>query len=57
VNELREAMVVFILRGVGLTDVAVQQYAHSSILKEIAREIFKPTTGLVFLSDENIAVA
>ena len=50
-DSLIESMVVFVLRGIGLTDVAVQQYAHSKVLKNLVDEIFKPTTGLVFLDN------
>lgn len=49
IDELTESMVIFILRGIGLTDVAVQKYAHSEILKNVVNKIFKPSSGLIFL--------
>ncbi len=48
-DDLAESMVIFILRGIGLTDEAVRKYAHSVALKNVVSEIFEPSRGLVFL--------
>lgn len=51
-DDLITSMVIFVLRGIGLTDEAVQKYAHSDQLKKILDEIFTPEEGLVFLDNE-----
>lgn len=51
-DDLIMYMVIFVLRGVGLTDEAVQKYAHSDCLKKVLGEIFSPEEGLVFLEEE-----
>lgn len=50
-EELIESMVVFVLRGTGLSNEAVLKYAHSEILKKIAEKIFGPSADF-FLMEE-----
>lgn len=51
-DDLINYMVVFVLRGIGLTDEAVQKYAQNDHLRKLLSEIFHPEEGLVFLDKD-----